>query len=227
MFSFSRKKPFIAAQNLQTNGFKPQVLWLFMLIAGFSLSLNAADNKKTILVFGDSLSAAYNIEVEKGWVSLLQDFLSQDYPQYHVVNASISGETTDGGLTRFEQAFSSHKPRIVVLELGGNDGLRGLSLTETQSNLAQMIEFSQKQDAKVLLAGIKIPPNYGRTYTQRFEKIYANLQAQYGVALIPFILEPVALQPNLMQRDGIHPTAEAQPLIAKHVITFLEPMLNP
>ncbi|MCW8878671.1 MAG: arylesterase [Kangiellaceae bacterium] len=185
-----------------------------------------SDHKqKTVLVFGDSLSAAYNIKIEQGWVSLLQDFLNQQNKPVKMINASISGETTHGGLERIQRQLELYKPDIVIIELGGNDGLRGLSLTATRENLTQMVNLSLKHSAKVLLAGIKIPPNYGRTYTTRFEQIYSDLAQIKQVELIPFLLEPVAKDLTLLQPDGIHPKAKAQPLIMELVSKHLIPML--
>ncbi|TQV81568.1 arylesterase [Aliikangiella coralliicola] len=181
---------------------------------------------KSILVFGDSLSAAYNIKTEQGWVSLLQDFLDQQGHNIKVINASISGETTSGGLERFAAQISRSKPDIVILELGGNDGLRGFDLTTTRENLSKMIETSINHSSQVLLAGIKIPPNYGRTYTRRFEQIYTDLAKHEKVELIPFILEKVATKSELMQADGIHPNAKGQPLILSTVWQHLKPMLT-
>jgi len=186
----------------------------------------STSNQQTILVFGDSLSAAYNIRQEQGWVSLLQDLLIQKNRAVKVVNASISGETTSGGLERLEKQLRLHTPNIIVLELGGNDGLRGFNLATTRDNLNQMVEMSINHSSKVLLAGIQIPPNYGRTYTQRFSAIYTDLAKQPQVKLIPFILDQVATKKEFMQPDGIHPNADGQPLILKTVWQHLSPLLT-
>lgn len=192
----------------------------------FGSSQLTAKTQQTILVFGDSLSAAYNIPTEKGWVSLLQDFFNQKNMPIKVVNASISGETTGGGLTRLEKQLQLHQPDIVILELGGNDGLRGLDLVRTRDNLTKMVEMSRQHSSKVLLAGIRIPPNYGKTYTQRFTAIYYDLAKLQGVALIPFILEQVATRDEFMQGDGIHPNEKGQPLIVETVKEYLSPLLT-
>jgi acyl-CoA thioesterase-1 len=184
----------------------------------------------TILVMGDSLSAGYGIKVEEGWVHLLQQELANK--QKHnsinarVINASVSGETTSGGLTRLPTVLSQHKPDIVILELGGNDGLRGQQLNIMQANLQSMISASQTAGAKVILAGMQIPTNYGPRYTKQFREIYPLLAKKNKTALIPFLLEGVATHRNLIQQDGIHPTAEAQPLILKNVLPVLLPFIK-
>ncbi len=176
----------------------------------------------TLLVVGDSLSAAYGIERQAGWVSLLRQRLGDEV---NVVNASISGETTSGGVSRLHELLRQHDPDIVLIELGGNDGLRGLPPQQMRHNLATMIEAGQKADAKVLLVGIEIPPNYGQAYTQAFKAIYRDLAEQYKVPLVPFLLDGVALEEDLMQDDGIHPTAEAQPRMLENVWPQLEALL--
>lgn len=207
--------------------------WLVVLIAIFaSSSINAASDEPqsvnprqepTLLVMGDSLSAAYGIEREEGWVSLLAERLEGDA---QVVNASISGETTSGGLQRFADILRQQQPDIVLLELGGNDGLRGLAPAQMQTNLASMIEQSQQADAKVLLLGIDIPPNYGQAYRDAFTDVFYTLAEEYDVPLVPFLLEDIALDTTLMQSDGIHPTADAQPTILANVWPALEPLLE-
>lgn len=184
----------------------------------------------TILVLGDSLSAAYGIPREKGWVSLLQERLLQQPAQQklangNVVNASISGETTDGGLARLPPLLQKHNPAIAIIELGANDGLRGFQIQRTRDNLAQIIALCQKANAKVLLVGIKIPPNYGLKYTSDFYETYALTAKQFTVSLVPFLLDGVATDPGLMQDDGLHPRAEAQPKILNTVWKYLQPML--
>ena len=177
----------------------------------------------TVLVWGDSLSAAYGIPVEKGWVSLLQ---GQYEGELAIVNGSISGETTQGGLSRLPDALALHKPTLLVLELGANDGLRGIKTDVMQSNLEAMIELARQQGIDVALLGIRIPLNYGFTYTQKFEKVYVDLAEEYKLPLLPFLLEPVALDFDLMQADGLHPTAEAQPKVLEHAMTVLKPLLD-
>ena len=180
----------------------------------------------TIVVFGDSLSAAYNISQHEGWVALLQQRLSIKKYNYQVVNASISGETTSGGLSRFTDMLATHKPQIVVLELGGNDGLRGLSAADTYNNLDTMIKQAQAKKAKVLLLGMKIPPNYGLKYSRQFSENYQYLAKKYGLSLVAFFLEGVAGNPQLIQTDGIHPTAAAQPQLLDNMWPTLSKMLK-
>lgn len=179
----------------------------------------------TILVVGDSLSAAYGIKVQSGWVTLLQQRLDAQGSRYKVVNASISGDTTAGGLARLPQALAAHRPEIVIIELGGNDGLRGLPLTQMKNNIATMITKARAQGAKVLLVGIYLPPNYGRPYLQRFRAVYRDLAAQYSVPLVPFLLDGVATRLDWMQADGIHPTAEAQADMLENVWPHLRRLL--
>jgi acyl-CoA thioesterase-1 len=202
--------------------------WLVLLIVTFaSSSINAepvnAQTDPTVLVMGDSLSAAYGIEREEGWVSLLAERLEGDAK---VINASISGETTSGGLQRFADIIGQRQPDIVLIELGGNDGLRGLAPHQMQENLASMIELSQAADAQVLLLGIDIPPNYGQAYRDAFTGVFHSLAEEFDVPLVPFLLKDIALENTLMQSDGIHPTADAQPIILENVWPALEPLLE-
>jgi acyl-CoA thioesterase-1 len=202
--------------------------WLVLLIVTFaSATINAAPTHSaqspSLLVMGDSLSAAYGIEREEGWVNLLADRLEGEV---QVINASISGETTSGGLQRFADILGQQQPAIVLLELGGNDGLRGLSPQQMQANLATMIEQSQEAGARVLLLGIDIPPNYGQAYRDAFTGVFHSLAEEYDVPLVPFLLEDIALNEALMQGDGIHPTADAQPIILDNVWPALEPLLE-
>jgi acyl-CoA thioesterase-1 len=182
--------------------------------------------EKSILVFGDSLSAAYGIAQARGWVALLAERLKRERPDYSVVNASISGETTAGGAARISKALAQHKPAIVILELGANDGLRGLPLEQMKQNLASMIEQAQKAGARVLLVGMKLPPNYGPEYTRAFDSAYPELAKRYKTALIPFLLEDFAEKMELFQPDRIHPTEEAQPLMMERVWKALQPLLK-
>ncbi|MGM0826545.1 MAG: arylesterase [Pseudomonadota bacterium] len=198
-------------------------LWLGVLIATAAASPVNAAPSPTLLVMGDSLSAAYNIEREESWVALLETRLPDDAT---VVNASISGETTSGGAQRLDELLGQHAPDIVLLELGGNDGLRGLPPQQMRNNLAGMIEASQTADAEVLLLGIDIPPNYGDAYREAFTNVYLDLADEYDVELVPFLLEGVATEDGLMQNDGIHPTAEAQPIILDTVWEALKDMLD-
>ena len=197
-------------------------LWLalVLMLAG-ATALAAA--RPVVLVMGDSLSAAYGIEQRAGWVSLLQARLDG---KARVVNASISGETTSGAAARLPDLLGQHRPEIVVLELGGNDGLRGLPPGQMRANLAAMIEQSQAADAEVLLLGIDIPPNYGRAYRDAFTGVFTRLADEHDLPLVPFLLEGVALEDDLMQDDGIHPTAAAQPRILENVWPALVPLLE-
>ncbi|MGX5173579.1 arylesterase [Aliikangiella sp. IMCC44653] len=179
-----------------------------------------------ILVFGDSLSAAYNMPQDKGWPKLLQDLIKNKQLNIKIINASISGETTEGGLARLPKQLKQHQPNIVLIELGGNDGLRGFDLSQTRQNIAKMVELSQAHGAKVLLAGIQLPPNFGRTYTTKFYDIYQQIKETYQVSLIPFILEGVATNRELMQADGIHPNELGQPIIMQTVWQHLQPILD-
>lgn len=175
-------------------------------------------------MFGDSLSAGYGIARGDSWVSLLQGELKKDHPQLDVVNASISGETTAGGLRRIGKALQQHSPEIVIIELGANDGLRGAAVAEMEKNLNMIIEQSRKAHAKVLLLGIQLPPNYGQDYTRRFRAVYPRLAKRYGTALLPFLLD--GIPPEQFQADNLHPTAAAQPLIMRNVLQALKPLLR-
>jgi acyl-CoA thioesterase-1 len=186
----------------------------------------AGAQSRTILVFGDSLSAAYGFDIEKGWVSLLQRRLDDHNPPYTVVNASISGETTRGGAARIESTLAAQRPRVVLVELGGNDGLRGIGVENTRQNLERIIDASIAAGAEVLLLAIELPPNYGQSYTAAFRGIYQSLGHRQGVTLVPFFLDGVAGDATLMQSDGIHPQAEAQPKLLENVWPYLEPMLD-
>ncbi len=176
-----------------------------------------------LLVWGDSLSAAYGIPVEQGWVNLLQKQLGK---QVKMMNASISGETTEGGVTRLPAALEQYKPDIMLLELGANDGLRGMRTEVMHKNLKKMIQMAQKKQITVVLLGIKIPPNYGVGYTTQFEKVFADLAQQYSLDFVPFILEGIAMDYSLMQADGLHPNAKAQPVMLKNIMPALENILK-
>ena len=186
----------------------------------------AAAQQPTLLVFGDSLSAAYGLKTDQGWVALLQERLQREGYGYTVVNASVSGETTAGGRSRLARALAQHKPALVVLELGANDGLRGLPLQAARANLEAMIVASKQAGAKVLLAGILIPPNYGPQYSEGFAEMYRLLAREQRLPLVPFLLDGVALDPQLMQEDGYHPTAEGQPRVLDNVWQHLRPLLE-
>ncbi|MGZ8165288.1 MAG: arylesterase [Methylobacter sp.] len=181
---------------------------------------------KSIVVLGDSISAEYGIEVGRGWVSLVQNKLKEKNSGYIIHNESISGDTTAGGLARIDKVLARHQSEIVLLELGANDGLRGISPKVMKNNLAEIVRRAQKADAKVLLLAMKIPPNYGKRYVDMFYAVYRQLSVELGIPYIPFILEDVALVKELMQQDGLHPNAEAQQIIADKVWTHLMPLLK-
>lgn len=183
-----------------------------LLMAVAALSANAVQ-AATILIFGDSISAAYGIQREQGWVALLERRLANQGPQFRVVNASMSGETTGGGLARLPRALEEHDPDLLIIELGGNDGLRGYPVANIRRNLAQMIEAADPLRRDVLLVPMQIPPNYGHRYTQAFRNLFTDLSESYNVPLANDFIEAVVLQPELMQDDGIHPTAAGQPLL--------------
>ena len=182
--------------------------------------------QRTLLVFGDSLSAAYGIEATDGWVNLLAETLETDTPHYTVANASVSGETSTGGLARLPAALAEFQPAIVILELGGNDGLRGLPLRMLKDNLTAMVEMCLEAEAEVLLAGIQIPPNYGPRYTEPFYALFGEIAEEKELAFVPFLIDGIPQQPDLMQEDGIHPKAEAQFMILDNVWPVLAPMLS-
>lgn len=178
-----------------------------------------------MVVLGDSLSAEYGLARGAGWVPLMQQRLQQQHPGVTVVNASISGDTTSGGLARLQSILQKQQPAIVIIELGGNDALRGLALSATEANLRAMISAARGVGARVLLLGMQIPPNYGAVYTRQFAGIYPRLAKQPGVTLVPFFLEGLQTRPDLFQADRIHPVAGAQPLLLENVWTYLAPLL--
>jgi acyl-CoA thioesterase-1 len=178
---------------------------------------------KTVMVLGDSISAGYGIEPQQAWVNLLQKRLDQQYPKQHkVVNASVSGETTSGALARLPKLLQTHKPNVVVIELGGNDGLRGQPPQMIQKNLAQLIQQSQKANATVVVLGMKMPPNYGTAYSKAFENNYKVVSQQYKVKLLPFFLEGVAGNKSLMQKDLVHPNGKAQPILLNLAYPYIK-----
>jgi acyl-CoA thioesterase-1 len=186
----------------------------------------ASPRSTTLLVFGDSLSAAYGMRLEQGWVALLQARLEAKGYGQHVVNASVTGETTGGGLARLPRALDTHSPSVVIVELGGNDGLRGLPVADIRRTLDSIVARAQQSGARVLLVGMRIPPNYGPAYTRGFEQVYGDLARTRHLPFVPFFLEGVALDDRLMQADGIHPNAAAQPRLLEAVWKVLEPMLK-
>ena len=198
-----------------------------ILIIGIAYSsLPVANASTTILVVGDSLSSAYGMDQKQGWVFLLQQHMLQKKLDYKVVNASISGDTTLNALNRLQAALDRHQPGIVILELGGNDGLRGLSLTEMKKNLSRLIVICQKNNAQVLLTGIQILPNYGARYTEAFHNVYPELASQHKITLVPSFLKSVGDNPAFMQADGLHPNAKAQSILLQNILPYLQPLLE-
>lgn len=195
---------------------------LFLIITVYSTTTLS----KSILVLGDSISAAYRIDKKEGWVALLQEKLNQSNKSHTLFNESISGDTTAGGLARIDDALSRHKPDLVLLELGANDGLRGLSLQRTKVNLIKIIRRAKESGAQIMLLGMRIPPNYGKRYVDKFYNIYPETAKEMQIPLIPFILEDVALKKELMQNDGLHPNAKAQPIIADKIWRYILPILT-
>jgi acyl-CoA thioesterase-1 len=198
------------------------LLAVLLLVGLFPVSAAA----RTLLVVGDSLSAAYGMELRSGWVALLGKRLRQEKPGYRVVNASISGDTTASGLARLPRLLAEHKPAVVIIELGGNDGLRGLSLGQMKHNIGAMVVKARARRARVLLVGVRLPPNYGKSYTERFQAIFREIAAEQGVALVPSLLEGVATSDDLMQPDRIHANAGAQPHLLENVWRYLRPLLE-
>jgi acyl-CoA thioesterase-1 len=201
---------------------KSQLL-LFLTV---SLLLANFTSASTLLVMGDSLSAAYNLRQESGWVSLLENKLSKPNPEIKIVNASVSGETSQGGLSRFDQLLSEYKPSWIILELGANDALRGYPLNQTAKNLEKMIEQAHQSNAKVLLIGNKIPQNYGKRYTEMFFELYEKIANKYKIAYLPFMLEGIALNKTLMQDDGLHPNKDGQARVLQNILPYLQPLLD-
>jgi len=200
-------------------------LWILIVICWAAASANP--ETPVILVFGDSISAGYGLpRVEQGWVALLQARVKDQGYGYQVVNASVSGETTAGGLARLPRALMLHHPAIVILELGGNDGLRALPIAQMRANLSQMVELSTAAGAKVLLLGMRIPPNYGPEYSSQFSRAYSDLAQDKKLPAVLFLLNGIALSPDLMQADGIHPNPNAQPQLLDNVWPTLKPLLQ-
>jgi acyl-CoA thioesterase-1 len=180
----------------------------------------------TILIYGDSLSAAYGLAQDAGWPALLQARLERKAMDYTVTNASISGETTSGGAARIAEALTAHKPRVVIVALGANDGLRGLPTAQMHANLGKIVSRSQRSRARVLLVGMRMPPNYGASYTRQFAQVYTDLAREYKVALLPFLLDGLEERRDLFQADNLHPTAAAQPILLENVWKALLPLLK-
>ncbi|MCF6324313.1 MAG: arylesterase [Gammaproteobacteria bacterium] len=198
---------------------------LLMLIT-FILPTTVSAQQQTIVVVGDSLSAAYGMTQKEGWVNLLAIKMKEATLPYRIVNTSISGETTHGALARFSTIISTHQPTIIIIALGGNDGLRGMPLKAMKQNLASMIQSAQTANSDVLLAGMQLPPNYGRTFTQKFSNSYQQLADEYNIALLPFLLKGMDQDLTLFQSDGIHPLNSAQPMILDNVWPHLMPLLT-
>ncbi len=197
-----------------------------LLLVLLSVCPHAYTNEGRILVFGDSISAAYGMDQQEGWVHLLSKRLTKQGLDYDVINASVSGETTGGGVVRLPKTLEIHQPDVVILELGGNDGLRGYPIDRIRQNLDRMIRASLDAGARVLLIGMVLPPNYGQRYTDAFEAVFAKLAERYDIAFVPKLLEGTSTGQQLIQRDGIHPTPEAQPLIVEDVWPYLEKQLR-
>ncbi|MGB7453073.1 MAG: arylesterase [Lysobacterales bacterium] len=202
------------------------ILSLLLIVFGFIPNGKSANEPPVLLILGDSLSAGYGMDREQSWVTLL-DLRLQEYGySYRILNSSISGDTSQGGLARLPRLLDRYKPEIVIIELGANDGLRGINPDITRNNLTNMIQQSQRIGARVLLAGIKLPPNYGTTYLEKFESMYAELANEFETLLVPFFMEGVAMRPDLLQADNIHPNEKGQPVLLENVWTILEPVLS-
>lgn len=200
--------------------------WLRLLCAAWLLIVFGMAQAQTLLVVGDSISAAYGIEIEQGWVAQLQQRLNERELSYQVVNASISGDTSAGGRTRLPALLEQHQPDLVVIELGGNDGLRGLSLVSLKDNLSAMVELARQQGSRVIVLGMRIPPNYGPRYTEGFYQVYQQLAQEQNVPVLGFFLEGIGGVPGMVQNDGIHPTAAAQPLLLDNAWPLIEVQLQ-
>ena len=197
-----------------------------LLITGSLWAGSAHSASKTVLVLGDSLSAEYGLTRGAGWVPLLEQRLQSARIDAGIINASISGETTSGGRARLQALLTKHRPNIVLIELGGNDALRGLPIAATEANLREMINAGKQASAQVVLLGMQIPPNYGGDYAQRFSNLYPKLAKETKVSLVPFFLEGLQTRPDLFQQDRIHPVASAQPMLLNNVWPYLQPLLK-
>ncbi len=197
---------------------------IFSWLVSQSLLLSAKDNN--LLVLGDSLSAAHGIKLDQDWVTLLEQRISEQHINLNIINASISGETTIGALTRLDNLISQYQPVIVIIELGGNDGLRGFSLQDIKKNLALLIEKIKQTNAEILLVPMQLPPNYGQIYNKKFQQVYISLADKYKVVLSRFILDDIAINPELMQEDGIHPVEEAQMTMLENIWPTLKEVIE-
>jgi acyl-CoA thioesterase-1 len=201
------------------------ILSLLLSLVGLIPYTAGADDSPVLLILGDSLSAGYGMDRDQSWVHLLEIRLKQHGHSFRTLNSSISGDTTQGGLSRLPRLLESYKPEVVIIELGGNDGLRGINPAVTRDNMRRMIIHSQESGARVLLAGIRLPPNYGVAYLEQFESIYANLADEYGTLLVPFFMDGVVFTPGLLQADGIHPNEKGQPVLLENIWKVLGPEL--
>ncbi|NNF52148.1 MAG: arylesterase [Gammaproteobacteria bacterium] len=220
----TRLYTFFARRTALRSLFSNTCLIVLLVCAFLPASSKAAEERK-ILVVGDSLSAGYGLAADEGWVALLAERLREQGYGYVVVNASITGDTTRGGLARLPGALDRHAPDLVIIELGGNDGLRGIPIEELRSNLKRMITMAREAGAKVLLVSMRIPPNYGPGYARKFEESFGALARELEIGLAPFLLDNVALDDGLMQADGIHPNARAQPVMLANIWPAIQPML--
>jgi len=202
------------------------ILSLLLLVFGFIPSAVSADEPPVLLILGDSLSAGYGMDREDSWVNLLNLRFQEYGYSYRILNSSISGDTSQGGLARLPRLLDRYTPEIVIIELGANDGLRGINPDITRENITSMIQQSQSIGARVLLAGIKLPPNYGTAYLEKFESMYGDLATEYGTLLVPFFMQSVALNPEFLQADNIHPNEAGQPVLLDNVWKVLEPALS-
>jgi acyl-CoA thioesterase-1 len=206
------------------NGKRKMKPWLMLIL--LSAATQVAAGESVLLVLGDSLSAGFGMDIRDGWVSLLQRRLEQRGGEWRVVNGSVSGDTSAGGLARLPRLLELHRPALVIIELGSNDGLRGLAFDGIAANLRQMIEAVRQAGAKAVLVGSRLPPNYGVAYTEAFHQLFLEVAASEQVPLVPFLMEGVAQERSLMQADGHHPNAAAQPRLLENVWPVLEPLLN-
>jgi len=202
------------------------ILSLLISVFGLIPYTAIASEPSVLLILGDSLSAGYGMDREQSWVRLFELRLQQHGYSYRILNSSISGDTTQGGLARLPRLLDRYQPEIVIIELGGNDGLRGINPDVTRANLVNMIQQCQQNGARVLLAGIKLPPNYGEVYLKQFESIYADLASEYETLLVPFFMDGVVFRPDLLQADGIHPNEKGQPVLLDNVWSVLAPHLG-
>jgi len=202
------------------------ILALLLSVVGLVSQPVLAGEPPVLLILGDSLSAGYGMDSDQSWVHLLELRLQDEGHAYRILNSSISGDTTQGGLARLPRLLGRYQPEIVIIELGANDGLRGINPGITRENMSKMIRNSQAGGAKVLLAGIRLPPNYGAAYIKQFESIYTDLARDYDTLLVPFFMDGIVFEPGLLQADGIHPNEKGQPLLLENVWQVLEPALD-